>query len=124
MKSKYLILTITVMERANPNLSGDIKPSNCQITCSQVCPYIFISPTRSKDLFPPFVHPLPCPSSRHYTGSLAAKVKIRIFDLILSHNFWGCQVHETSSTMHQKKPETLGYHHVKGISRSVYLGQS
>ena len=28
--------------------------------------------------------------------------------------FLGCQIHETSSIMHQKKPKTLGYHHVKG----------
>ena len=36
------------------------------------------------------------------------------FNFIFSHDFWGCQVHQTSSTIHQKKPKTLGYQHVKG----------
>ena len=35
-------------------------------------------------------------------------------DFIFSQNFWGCQVHEPSSIIHQKKPKTLGYHHVEG----------
>ena len=34
-------------------------------------------------------------------------------NFIFSHDFWGCQVHQTSSIIHQKKPETLGYQQVK-----------
>ena len=35
-------------------------------------------------------------------------------DFILNHDFWGCQVHETSSIIHQKKPKSLDFHHGKG----------
>ena len=35
-------------------------------------------------------------------------------DFIFSQDFWGCQVHEPSSIIRQKKSKTLVYHHVEG----------